>query len=159
MLIATIIDKFDLGYILELPDHSAAQLRAIEMKGITLDCHLQRREEQLFGQKVNVYTLRQVEQLSLVSEYSDAERAQRDALEKQRQDELRSCSEGKHYTVQVIAIRDWGCICQTVTGLLSGALLTDYGHLQLHQVLDVTVDSFSKNGKPIFILEAKLNGG
>jgi hypothetical protein len=155
MLLATIIDKFDLGYIVELPDHSTAQLRVIEMKGITLDYHLQRKDEQLFGQKVNVYTLRQ----SLVSEYSDAERAQRDDIEKQRQDALRSCSAGKYYTVQVIAIRDWGCICQTETGLLNGSLLTNHKHLQLYQSLEVMVDSFTKNGKPIFTLTTKLNDG
>ncbi len=70
--------KFDLGYILRLSDGSEAQLRALEMKGETLDYHRESREEDLFGTSIDVYIIFRSNQGIIVSELSPKERKHRD---------------------------------------------------------------------------------
>jgi len=76
-LVATIVGKFDLGYLLALEDGFEYQLRAIEQRGRELEHHLASSEDLLYGQTVRVYRLLADHSLRILSQFSPSERQAR----------------------------------------------------------------------------------
>lgn len=71
---ATIVGKFDLGYLLVLDNGPKYQLRVDEQRGRELEHHLASNEELLYGQTVQVYRLLADHSLRILSQFSPSER-------------------------------------------------------------------------------------
>lgn len=138
-LLAKIKSKFDLGYIVVLENGEEAQLRVLEQKGRVLEAHLTGAEIELFGETLNVYFIYRDERLCAVSQFSPAERTQREEISKQKEIARINCEIGSCYTFKIEKELAWGYLCEEVNGLLSGAIKKPAINLELGQQVEAIV--------------------
>jgi hypothetical protein len=121
---AVVVEHFDLGFVLKHPDGRLGQLRVPEMSAATAALDRSSEPSAGVGSEVDVYVVKELEGTCLFSEFSGAERAER---ERQAQLAIEARSRvqiGERLAVSVIRTGDWGCICHEVGGLLEGILLS-----------------------------------
>jgi hypothetical protein len=149
---ATIKSKFDLGYILLLDNGLEAQLRVLELKGRELQLHVAGTEELIYGENILVYILHQDERGCLVSQFSPAERNEREQLDKLKENARNECKLGDTYLVEIEVVLEWGYLCNQVNGYLSGAIKKPTKELGVGQQVSVLVAAKNNNGNPYFEL-------
>lgn len=154
MIKATIIDRFDLGYILQLEDGRQSQLRVIEMQGLCLQCHLDGREPELFGTLIEVDVVDETDDFIWLSQFTSDERRQRQ-LESDRKEEANSaCRIGQTFRVRLSRVLDWGCIFEQVDGDLEGGVHNRNNPSNIAWAVDsdmsVRVCQIQDNGRPVF---------
>ncbi len=149
---ATIKSRFDLGYILLLDNGLEAQLRVLELKGRELQLHVAGTEELIYGENILVYILHQDERGCLASQFSPAERNEREQLDKLKENARNECKLGDTYLVEIEVVLEWGYLCNQVNGYLSGAIKKPTKELGVGQQGSVLVAAKNNNGNPYFEL-------
>ncbi len=147
---AKIKEKFDLGYILILEDGVEAQLRLPEQRGRELDLHINGLEEQIYGEEIDVYIIYRDEQYCSVSQYSSAERKERQRVENAKKVARENCKIGDICKIVIDTDYDWGYLCSEINGYLSGAIVKPCDRLNLRQKVKVRIVGKTKNGAPYF---------
>jgi len=147
-VLATIKAKFDLGYIVTLENVEEAQLRVLEQKGRELENHIAGNEESLYGQKILVYITYRDERYCSVSQFSPAERAEREEVENKKKYALENCKVGGRYIMEIEKDYEWGYLCSEVNGFLSGAIKKPAPLLQVGQQVEAMIIDKNKNGAP-----------
>jgi len=154
---ATIITRFDLGYIVLLDSGEEAQLRGLEQKGRELQYHLDGKEDQLYGEVVSVYVILRDDSVCEVSQFSPIERKKREE-NKQRIKIARSeCEIGMKLDVQIVRELDWGYLCDVSNKSLSGAIKKPTKHLLVGESVPVIVVGKTSNGSPLFEIAEACN--
>ena len=122
---AVITARFDLGFIVELPNGRHGQLRVLEMLRSTAELDRSPEQHVGIGHSVNVYVIRELEGDYLLSEFSAEERSERDQREQDWIKAQEQARLGDLLTVRIEHKREWGCICrQEVAPFLQGVLAT-----------------------------------
>ncbi|ABD79694.1 hypothetical protein [Saccharophagus degradans] len=147
-VLATIKSKFDLGYIVVLESGEEAQLRVLEQKGRELEFHIAGTEEKLYGQQILVYITYRDERYCSVSQFSPAEREEREGLEKKKKYARETCKVGGRHIVEIENDYEWGYLCSEVSGFLSGAIKKPAPLLVVGQVIEAVIIGKNKNGAP-----------
>ena len=119
---ATIIDCFDLGYLLELENGKPAQLRVVEMKGEELEYHLKSEEAKLFGKEIIAEIIFEDHEQVVLSQFSKEERDEKERIYKLEQKALEEFQIGQQLKFQVSQEYDWGFICEEIEGFLKAAI-------------------------------------
>ena len=118
---AQIAGRFDLGFILKCSDGRTGELRVPEMSPITRELDSDSARSHI-GKVLQVYTILQNHTGSLFSEFSAAERNQRDHRRKQIRDTQRDVIIGTTCNVLITRKLTWGCLCRESDGLLEGVI-------------------------------------
>jgi hypothetical protein len=152
----TIIEgKFDLGYIIKLPDGSKAELRLLEMKGNTLKHHIENNEEALFGTTVSVDIISKSGNLIAVSQFTKQERDEKKEIDKKKAEARKTCKVGEEYIVQVSKEYEWGYVCDQVNGFIEGAVKKPSVNLKVGESINVVVIELTSFGNPVFSIVSK----
>jgi hypothetical protein len=122
---ALITGRFELGFIVELPNGQSGQLRVPEMSRSTAEWDRSTDQKAGIGSTVAVYVVRQNDGDNFFSEFTAEERSERD---KRREDWIKALNEatvGQTLEVRVERKLEWGCICrQQAEPFLEGVLAT-----------------------------------
>jgi len=159
VITVVIKDKFDLGYILELEDGREGQLRATEMKGDCLQIHVEGREKELFGQRIEVYIILDIGNQVLFSQFSEEERAQRDREFELKRAAVKSCKLKEEFDAEIIKAFDWGYVFKQVSGYLESAITNENVPketcLTIGKLVKVKVIGFNERAYPIFTINTE----
>jgi hypothetical protein len=147
-VLATIKSKFDLGYIVVLESGEEAQLRVLEQKGRELEFHVAGTEEKLYGQEILVYITYRDERYCSVSQFSPAERKEREEVERKKKYAQENCKVGGRYIMKILKDYEWGYLCSEVNGFLSGAIKKPAPLLRVGQQVETVIIGKNKNGAP-----------
>lgn len=119
---AIIVDRFDLGFILRHPDGRLGQLRVPEMSPQTAEQDRTSETGSVLGTRLKVYIMQEVNGQYLFSEFSSAEREERDRLKDLRVALQAQAEVGQKLSVTIENKLAWGCICREVSGHLEGVI-------------------------------------
>lgn len=154
MVTAEITGKFDLGYIVTLQDGTEGQLRVVEMKGQCLQKHLEAREEELFGNYIDLDIIFESDRAVIVSQFNNREREKRAEQAHLRRLAKKSCPCGQTYKVKIIQDNDWGFFFRQQGGHLEAAILKDNIppalRIEVGYSVTVVVSDIDKDGSPRF---------
>ena len=122
---AVITARFDLGFIVELPNGRFGQLRAPEMSHATAELDGSPEKHAGIGNTVDVYVIREMEGDYLLSEFSAEQRSERDQKHRDWITAQEKAQLGASLMVCVQHKLEWGCICrQEAAPFLQGVLAT-----------------------------------
>jgi hypothetical protein len=121
---AVVTSRFDLGFILKHPDGLLGQLRVPEMSAATAALDRAGEPDAGLGVELDVYVIKLFQDTYLFSEYSGAERQERERQEQLAVEARSRVPIGEMLTVTVNQKGDWGCLCRDASGPLEGIVLS-----------------------------------
>ena len=121
---AVVVKRFDLGFILKDPNGRLGQLRVLEMSATMFALDQSSELSAGVGSELDVYIIKESEGTYLFSEFSGAERAERERQAQLAIEARGRAQIGQRLAVTVIQKGDWGCICHEINGLLEGFVLS-----------------------------------
>ncbi len=143
-------EKFDLGYIGSFDGDQSGQLRALEMKGDVLEHHVHGTEDLLYGVELELYPLSSRKNITIFSQFSEAERNEKEQIAQLRKTAFKNCILGKVYKMVVTTDYEWGYLCEERQGYLHGAIKKPAEKLDIGSKVTVKVVSKTQHVAPFF---------
>ena len=122
---ATIVSRFDLGFIVQCPDGRSGQLRVPEMSPTTAQWDRSAESEAGIGNAVDVYVLHKNDSEYLFSEFSAEQRSARAEKQEAWIIAQEQATIGETLHVRIERKLQWGCLCrQEAEPFLEGVIAT-----------------------------------